>query len=86
LPLRTFRETPGVTVQSVLRLVLDGVLHIDWWEPVGLESAVSISPIGRQVWPFPARDPQAEPWSTERRTAKHCICIPRKEAACPYTH
>jgi hypothetical protein len=33
--------------------VLDGTLHIDWWKPLSLESKVSITPIGRQVWPFP---------------------------------
>jgi len=53
LLLRTFSETPGIAVQSVLRLVLDGTLHIDWWEPLDLESRVSSTPIGRQVWPFP---------------------------------
>lgn len=52
LRLRTFCETPMV-IQRVLRLVLDGKLHIDWWEPLGLDSRVSASPIGRQVWPFP---------------------------------
>jgi len=51
--LHTFRETPGITVQSVLRLVLEGALHIDWWEPLTLHSCVSITPIGRQVWPCP---------------------------------
>jgi hypothetical protein len=51
--LRTFFETPGITVQSVLRLVLEGALHIDWWEPLSLDSPVSITPIGRQVWPCP---------------------------------
>jgi hypothetical protein len=51
--LHTFRERPGITVQSVLRLVLEGALHIDWWEPLTLDSRVSITPIGRQVWPCP---------------------------------
>jgi hypothetical protein len=53
LSVRTFSETEGMTVPGVLRLVLDGTLHIDWWEPFGLDSRVSITPIGRQVWPFP---------------------------------
>jgi hypothetical protein len=53
--LRTFREAPGIAVQSVLRLVLDGALHIDWWEPLTLDSRVSIIPIGRQVWPCPSQ-------------------------------
>jgi len=51
--LHTFRGTAGIAVQSVLRLVLDGTLHIDWWEPLSLGSRVSITPIGRQVWPCP---------------------------------
>ena len=53
LSLRTFGETPGMTIPSVLRLVFDGTLHIDWWGPLGLNSQVSIIPIGRQVWPLP---------------------------------
>ncbi|HVN20984.1 MAG TPA: TnsA endonuclease N-terminal domain-containing protein [Dongiaceae bacterium] len=53
LSVRTFCETPGMTIPGVLRLVLDGTLHIDWWEPLGLDSRVSITPIGRQVWPSP---------------------------------
>lgn len=52
LLLRTFCEN-AMAVQRVLRLVLDGKLHIDWWEPLGLNSTISASPIGRQVWPFP---------------------------------
>jgi hypothetical protein len=51
--LDTFRESPGITLQSVLRLVLDGTLHVDWWEPLTLNSRVSITPIGRQAWPCP---------------------------------
>ncbi len=31
--LRTFRETPRITLPSVLRLVLDGTLHVDLWSP-----------------------------------------------------
>jgi hypothetical protein len=52
LSLRAFCETP-MAVQNVLRLVLDGKLHIDWWQPLGLDSRISTFPIGRQVWPFP---------------------------------
>jgi hypothetical protein len=52
LRLRMFCETP-MAVQRVLRLVLDGKLHLDWWEPLGLESRISTSPFGRQTWPFP---------------------------------
>jgi hypothetical protein len=51
LPLRTFCEQP-TAVQNVLRLVLDGKLHIDWSEPLCLDSRISSMPIGRQVWPF----------------------------------
>ena len=54
--LHTFRETPGITLQSVLRLVLDGTLHVDWWEPLTPASRVSIIPIGRQVWPCPVQE------------------------------
>lgn len=52
LCLRQFKET-AASVQSVLRLVLDGKLHIDWWEPLSLESKIGTSPMGRLVWPFP---------------------------------
>lgn len=51
--LSTLRQTPGISLQSVLRLVLEGSLHVDWWERITLSSRVSIMPIGRQVWPFP---------------------------------
>ncbi len=54
LSVRAFSETKGMTVPGVLRLVLDGTLHIDWWESFGLHSRVSVTPIGRQVWPFPS--------------------------------
>jgi hypothetical protein len=53
LHLRTLAATLHAPVQSVLRLVLDGTLHINWWEPLGLDSQVSIAPIGPQVWPTP---------------------------------
>ena len=53
LTLRTVSKTPGMTVPAVLRLVLDGALHIDWWEPLGLDSRISNTPIGLQVWPVP---------------------------------
>jgi hypothetical protein len=48
LTLRKVNETP-----AVLRLVLDGILHIDWWEPLRLDSRVSGTAIGRQIWPVP---------------------------------
>lgn len=53
LRLCTFCETSGIAVQSALRLVLEGALHIDWWEPLRLDSRVSTTPIGRQAWPCP---------------------------------
>ena len=44
LRLRTFCETTEeITVQGVLRVVLDGTLHINWWEPLTLDSKVSIA-------------------------------------------
>jgi hypothetical protein len=52
LYLRQFNQN-AVSVQSVLRLVLEGKLHIDWWEPLGLDSKIGTSPMGRLVWPFP---------------------------------
>ncbi|MHB8656201.1 MAG: Tn7 transposase TnsA N-terminal domain-containing protein [Terriglobia bacterium] len=51
--LRTLCATSDTAIQTVLRLVLGGTLHIDWWEPLGLDSKVSITPIGRQEWPCP---------------------------------
>jgi hypothetical protein len=57
--LDAFSEIPGITIPSVLRLVLDGALHIDWWTRLGLQSKVSLTPIGRQVWPV--RPPTSRP-------------------------
>lgn len=55
LSLRAFGgDSP--TVQNVLRLVLDGALHLDWWEPLCLDSRISTTPIGQKVWPFPPAD------------------------------
>jgi hypothetical protein len=51
--LRTVSDTPGTTAAAVLRLVLDGILHVDWWKPLRLDSRVSGTPIGRQIWPVP---------------------------------
>ena len=50
LHLRALAETQA-PVQTVLRLVFDGTLHINWWERLGLDSKVSIEPIGPQIWP-----------------------------------
>lgn len=55
LGLRTLCQTRGIAVQSVLRMVLDGALHINWWEPITLDSKISSVPVGPQVWPFPPR-------------------------------
>jgi hypothetical protein len=52
LPLRTFCDHP-TGAQNVLRLVLCGSLYIDWWEPLSLDSKISGTPIGRQMWPSP---------------------------------
>ncbi len=51
--LRVLAETHSIAIQSVFHLVLEGGLHIDWWEPFTLDSRVSIAPSGRQVWPCP---------------------------------
>src|SRR5271157_4355919 len=59
LPLSVFSQLPGTAAQNVLRLVLDGTLHIDWWEPLSLQSKVSTMPIGRQVWPSPLLSSQS---------------------------
>jgi hypothetical protein len=62
LRLHMLSEIPGITIPSVLRLVLDGTLHIDWWEPLDLQSTMSLAPIGRQVWPTcPATPLQRHP-------------------------
>jgi hypothetical protein len=51
LSLHKLSEISEVPVQSVLRLVLGGPIHIDWWEPLYMESRVSVAPVGRQIWP-----------------------------------
>jgi hypothetical protein len=59
---RAFASTPACTlgtlcaisktaVPSMLRLVMEGALHIDWWEPLSLDSHVGVTPVGRQTWP-----------------------------------
>ena len=53
ITLRTLCQASETSIQTVLHLVLEGTLHIDWWEPLGLDSKVSIRPIGRAVWPCP---------------------------------
>ena len=49
MTLRTLCQISEVSVQSVLRLVLEGAIHIDWWEPLRLDSRVSITPVGRRM-------------------------------------
>jgi len=51
LPLHKLCEISKVPVQSVLRFVFDGAIHIDWWGRLCLESRVSVAPVGRQIWP-----------------------------------
>jgi hypothetical protein len=52
LDLRAFK-TQGIAVQSVLRMVLDGMLHINWWDPITPDSRIAKMPVGPQVWPSP---------------------------------
>jgi hypothetical protein len=49
--LRSLCEITEVPVQSVLRLVIDGAVYIDWWRPLCLSASLSNTPIGRQEWP-----------------------------------
>ncbi len=58
--LSSFSDQEGIAIQSVLRMVLEGILHINWWEPLTISSQISCTPIGPQVWPFPPSDMQAE--------------------------
>jgi len=58
LRLRILCEIRGIVVQSVLRSVLDGALHLNWWESITLDSEISSTPIGPQVWPSPPHDAQ----------------------------
>ena len=44
MTLRTLCETSGTAVPSIFRLVIEQKLHVDWWEPLGLESKMSITP------------------------------------------
>jgi hypothetical protein len=38
-------------IRSVLRMVVEGRLHIDWASRLSRMSWVSVSPIGEQMWP-----------------------------------
>lgn len=64
LPLRTFVGTEGIALQSILRMVLDGSLHLNWWGHLTLDSTISCEPVGPQVWPTPPR--QTLPLSARR--------------------
>lgn len=51
IELRSLCDVTKVPVQSLLRLVIDGAVYIDWWRPLCPSAAVSNMPIGRQEWP-----------------------------------
>ncbi len=53
LTINSLREISGVSLQSILSHVLQGTLHIDWWERLTLTSRISEFPIGQQLWPCP---------------------------------
>lgn len=61
-----FAETPVIAlgelgdndIRSVLRLIIEGLFHIDWSSKLTRFSWVSVSPIGEQSWP--AAHPSAE--------------------------
>jgi len=65
LRLDQFCKDNGPTLQSVLRMVLEGSIHINWWEPLTLDSHISSSPIGLQIWPFPPREASRQGFETE---------------------
>jgi hypothetical protein len=46
-------EVTVLNVQSICHLVLEGMLYVDWWAPLGRESLISTVPIGRQLFPSP---------------------------------
>jgi hypothetical protein len=47
-PLRDLGDDLG---RLVLRLVIDGMLYVDWWQRLTRNSVISVSPIGRQEFP-----------------------------------
>jgi len=65
--LRMIAQLQCISIQSILRMVLDGTLHINWWESITLASDISTTPIGPQVWPFPPHGEQSLncAWSTD---------------------
>lgn len=62
---RKFAETPETTlnmlsddeVRAAFRLVMDGILHVDWWEPLRRSSIISAHPVGHQEWPSRTTEP-----------------------------
>ena len=72
LRLRSLAGTKGIVVQSVLRMVLDGTLHVNWWEQLTLDATISSAPIGPQVWPVPPRGTQ--PLAGTRRS-NVAVCV-----------
>jgi len=53
LTISALARISGASIQSTLRLVLDGTLHINWWEQLTRTSQISSFPIGQQTWPCP---------------------------------
>jgi hypothetical protein len=54
LTIASLSKISDTSLQSMLSLVLDGTLHIDWWERLTPTSRISRFPIGQQIWPCPA--------------------------------
>lgn len=51
IPLKELSDQARVPCAGILRLVLEGHLHINWSEALNLNSTVSTSPIGPSIWP-----------------------------------
>jgi hypothetical protein len=49
--LTTLSSLAEVKLESVLRVVLEGTLQINWWQLLDHQSMVSRQPIGPQIWP-----------------------------------
>ncbi len=49
--LTTLSSLAEVRLESVLRVVLEGTLQINWWQLLDHQSKVSRLPIGPQIWP-----------------------------------
>jgi hypothetical protein len=46
--LRTLGDDDG---RSAMKLLIEGMLHVDWWSTLSRDSILSVWPIGRQEWP-----------------------------------